>query len=1234
MNKIRTVASRLNAFLNNGDLTNSPTLQNILADYIETCKYVNERLSRCELLLEKDKAGEALLSAERVPSLFEIVPLLQSPDLATLFDICATYHLPSPPVLKTSVFKLLEKAQAETGTMANLLAELRKLARTPGNEEKVIVLRKIAALEPDNPEWKKQIKQAESICVPEMIDEAQNAITNNDFEKLEELNEALSSPAWQLVIPEIVIEKIHKTLEKERQRQLRLRAKEILTEVDKAYSEQNLVDFLSAKNHWKMLCEIDKYLPSGEESKHFSAAEAFFGKEQDRLVKDNEYSDILRQMNALIRSASEISFPDVEEVYNRLTVYDRPVPQNIVDFVSAKKQEYVEEVKHQSIKRGFSKAFYSFVLLAIVAIGCICTWYSYQRKQYVIKLTEALNKKDTDRASELVSEIEKSLYPYLKFSSRLQDLQAKTKKITVIEGRFAEAKDEFEQLLKSEINEENILLLEGKLSNCKEYAKTEKTEAEYVELEKKFNSSFVDKLKEIQNQRWKSILADMKRIREDWREALKKKKFVEAEDIIRKVDAKIAEFEKLNYLDKDKISKEDIELLEKTAWIKELHVQLGNSILTELKNLRIEFRKTLKNEKYSDAYDMLNKIDEKISECKKLEYFDKDKMSKEDIELLEKMNWVIERHYSVFKNMQSLVEGGKFDEALDILKIYEQDEEEWPELASVTRTKYEKAISAKEMKKEIEHKKVDVHAGKLLENLKDLQKQIDKSVADKEFSIAENWLADYRVKLEEGQKLPNVSQEIKTALKSLRTADEIEKTIIGQKMVADVYELLKDSISQMASINERELLLKKITLALDNQTIASNQKEQLKALKQQITAFGKICDYQSGLIKTHWDNINYEFFYDLAEERLWNQKEAEILGETKQSIESFVNKCMAHELYYFSFRDSKLKIHSWLYSRDELTKNKWSTKDSIPSVTLKIRNETIFIEGDKVTVTKEIDGDDVSVVYKNVKFLSPSVISEQSINESRIGYQVTLPKVQTEFSALKETFFSESYYSIIASLKSQEQVCVPQRLELYKLLLSPFVKAKEATYPIGTGQIVIFDNDSNRELLDKVAVLSKTINDMLDSVSNEAAVAALEEIDDKYKAEIARLDFAVIEKLMQVVKLEHEIRSSLLKRRFTCVGLAVKQNDGNLQYIRGIKSKLKKGEVWALTSNTGSILAGISDGQQITWNENINILASILFVPEDSIDTVNQAADYRNKMANLGVSNVAWPRFFPENLTK
>ena len=120
MNQIRTLSARIEAFVKSADLTNSPLLQQLLQEYAAGVSYVNRRLDQCEELLRNGRAGEAVTVAERCPSLFELVPLLQTPGTLEFFNLCRLYGLSEPPLVNVSVFQALKRASDDPAVQDGL----------------------------------------------------------------------------------------------------------------------------------------------------------------------------------------------------------------------------------------------------------------------------------------------------------------------------------------------------------------------------------------------------------------------------------------------------------------------------------------------------------------------------------------------------------------------------------------------------------------------------------------------------------------------------------------------------------------------------------------------------------------------------------------------------------------------------------------------------------------------------------------------------------------------------------------------------------------------------------------------------------------------------------------------------------------------------------------------------------------------------------------------------------
>ena len=567
MNKIRTISSRIDSFVKNADLTYSPTLLQIYNDYAEGVHYLNERLTACELLLQKGKYGEAVVLADKTPSLFELVPLIQAPNIVEFFDICQMYGLKTPPLLNISVFQSLEKVLNSAETKDGLFAELRRLSRTPGSEEKVIILRKIVKLEPDNSEWTRQLRQAESSCVPALVQKAQQAIVDADYATLSDLEESLSSHEWELVIPEVVLDKIHRVLAEEQQRQLRHQAKEIIANVDLAYANQNITDYTRAQGHWKMLCDLDHYVPTEEENHHFAIAASFFAEKQKAVAEADEYNDILREFSGLIRSSYDVEYDYVQALYKRLASFNKEIPANITAFVEEKKESQQRAEQTNKVKRGFRHALLYFASIVILFLGCVAVWFSYNRKIYQKELAVAMQKKNVVRAGEIVSTIRKSLLPYLLFSSKLRELTSDYEGQEKEYNSFQQAANKLEQILKTAPEDSQRGQIEALLNECKAKATNDASKSRLAVLEKLYESNFVAKVQEKQQNVIKTHLGRIRQLFNKFSREIAGEKYKDADATYKDFLAELRELKSVSYFDVTALSKEDKGIVSPFAWL-------------------------------------------------------------------------------------------------------------------------------------------------------------------------------------------------------------------------------------------------------------------------------------------------------------------------------------------------------------------------------------------------------------------------------------------------------------------------------------------------------------------------------------------------------------------------------------------------------------------------------------------------------------------------------------------
>lgn len=1162
MNKIRTISTRIDSFIKNADLTNSPTLQQIHRDYCEGVMYINERLALCEDLLQKGRIGEAVIMADRTPSLFDLVPIIQAPNIIEFFDVCQIYGLQSPPLINISVYQSLERSEKSADVKEGLFAELRKLSRTQGSEDKVIILRKIIKLEPDNPEWKRQLKQAESTCVPALIQKAQQAITDMDYITLDALEETLSSHEWELVIPDVVLSKIRRVLNEEEQRQLRIRAKCIIDEIEKAYASQSLIDYNRANSHWKMLCNIDYYVPSEDENHRFAIADAFFQESKKVAAENEEYNNIIREFNGYIQSPSDVDFEDIEILYKRLATFNKEIPANITNFVNQQFALLEKHEKTQGIKRGFRKFIFFVLSILIIFIGCVGTWFAYNRKNLQKELAAALQGNDLKRAETLVANIRKSRLPYSLFSRKLRDLMANYDNQSQELKSFTEAAQKLEQALAVTPDESKKESIEKLLNECRAKATLPSTKKRLAVLESLYENNFVAKIKEKQQ----NILKE----------------------------------------------------------------HLGR-----IRNSYNEYTQALKAANYSKADDIYKQYLSQLSDLKKIAYFDASSLTGEDKNIVLPFFWLLAKHKNIYSAIEAGLKANAFDALSSALDLYKENEKALLNEGTMAQITDAKLPSAADVEQQHKLAKNDKTLQDHIKNLEQLKKDLTAAIEKDQTEQAEELLEKFKALYETAKQVTPVSKEKADAFKKLDIAEDFSKKISGKKSFASVSKTFKAYVGNLYDNNSKNALIGAIEQAESSVNLTEAQKNTLKALRYQLEHLRKIYEFQKNISSAIWGNQNYSFFQDVANARLFEQKDKEFFEAMHSDLNDLCAKYRANETIYIAFRDSKGRIKSYSIPADKFKESLTSTqKNGVEVISFKSEKLLVTIEGNTVTEAKEVDGDETFTVFKNVTFLYPSTISHTSVSNAISPHQQLVFAVTDKVNQLPHTMFSKEYYDLLISLKKQKNYSPVQLLELYKLLLTPFDKMSNFTYEASGRKYAPFSNQTTRDALNDIDNLDRRIGRLLEEARRSSG-DSFNTFDNKYNARIGRLNFDSVDKFIKMSLAIGKFRKMLLERTYNCIGVA--NFDGNnISFMQGDSVSAKTGEVWIFDPEGKIMLAGLCKDGKITWNELsfTKNHTSIVFVPDDKIDTVKKSLEYRNSLSTLGVESIYWPAILPHNVQR
>ncbi len=187
----------IRGFLQASDQTRTVRLEVLASAYAEACIEVNQRLARCQRLLQQGLRSEALQLAEAEPKLLDAITALDFSERAEWDDLVGIYELAPAPKVQVDAAGLLNEAYGQEEPLQDLLNNHRKLAtqRAP-LRTRIGVMRKLAALDPTNPIWGEDLRAIEKARFRQIQVEAAEAVRLHDGPHIKRLLAEVQESPW------------------------------------------------------------------------------------------------------------------------------------------------------------------------------------------------------------------------------------------------------------------------------------------------------------------------------------------------------------------------------------------------------------------------------------------------------------------------------------------------------------------------------------------------------------------------------------------------------------------------------------------------------------------------------------------------------------------------------------------------------------------------------------------------------------------------------------------------------------------------------------------------------------------------------------------------------------------------------------------------------------------------------------------------------------------------------
>ncbi len=400
------IVGGIQKFMNSSVQTDSPEARILAERYSEICAESNARLEQCAEFLKKDMRAEAVSLAESEPGLIELVESLNFPSAHQWAEFCRLYEWPEAPELRIDSLKSLKSAVTEHATLKPLENEYRRKIHTGSLREKILILKKLKKIDPDNKNWEESLRGFEKIRIGELTNEAKLAIEKDDEKLLMQINSELSSPDWLLKPEDKVLVKIAATLKKFRTAHLRAKADSILKEICDSYSIFNVKSLNNAIAKWDILCGDIEFQPIDLDLKQVDEAKEWVAVENRKISDLRNFKTLLFQLEKMLDEKASINI--VENSFSKLKQFEMKIPE-ILETRYAKYEEECELSRVRAMKLKTAATLAAIVLAAGILVLFI-NWRveNKLKSDWIAEISRTLDQKKQDAAGKLFEKLKES----------------------------------------------------------------------------------------------------------------------------------------------------------------------------------------------------------------------------------------------------------------------------------------------------------------------------------------------------------------------------------------------------------------------------------------------------------------------------------------------------------------------------------------------------------------------------------------------------------------------------------------------------------------------------------------------------------------------------------------------------------------------------------------------------------------------------------------------------------
>jgi hypothetical protein len=322
------IVDQIRGIVQSSDQTRNERMEQLAVDYASACAEVNQRLGRCQWLLQQGLRSEAIQLAASEPRLLDAVAVLDFRERAEWDDLIGIYGLTSPPKLMVEAAGFLNEAYAQDEPLQDLLAKHRRLAmqRSP-LRMRIGIIRQLAAQDPNNLVWDDDLRAFEKARFRQMQVEAAEAVRLQDPPHLARLLAEVQKQKWVEPPPKALAQGLAKADAQLRGQQVRAAMVDLDARLNEAFATRDPIRGRSARNEWVALTASAPLDPSDPISERVGPALSWLDDEDRRDAADRDHG---ASLDSLVKALDEPGFippAELERLGQAVLSHGRGMPE-------------------------------------------------------------------------------------------------------------------------------------------------------------------------------------------------------------------------------------------------------------------------------------------------------------------------------------------------------------------------------------------------------------------------------------------------------------------------------------------------------------------------------------------------------------------------------------------------------------------------------------------------------------------------------------------------------------------------------------------------------------------------------------------------------------------------------------------------------------------------------------------------------------------------------------------